>query len=90
MALTGNIDELKAFAENKKTPVIQVGVAVSILKAIKNGDASILEMFAARIIGKIPDVININSNNTTTVSATVMAMSEDEVAARLKRIRSKL
>lgn len=66
LALTGDLTELKAFAEHPKTPVIQVGVAVCLIKAIKDGDPSVLERFAERLIGKIPDVIKIESNNTNT------------------------
>lgn len=87
MALTGNMEELKAFAQDPDTPVIQVGVAVAILRAIKNGDASVLEMFAARIIGRIPEVINVNNTNTPTTLAT---LSETQLEERLRRIRSKL
>ena len=88
MALTGNLEELKEFAQDPDTPVIQVGVATAILKAIKNGDASVLEQFAARIIGKIPDVININSNTNMNVNAAVAVLTDDELKARLRKLRS--
>lgn len=87
LALTGNLEELKAFAQDPDTPVIQVGVATAILRAIKNGDAGVLEMFAARIIGKIPEVINVNNTNTPT---TISNLSETQLEERLRRIRSKL
>lgn len=89
-ALNGTVDDLKALAQDPKTPAIQVGVATSILRAIKDGDPSILEQFAARIIGKIPEVINITSINTTNVNAAVAVVTDDELKARLKRIRSEL
>lgn len=86
MVLSGNLDELKAFAEDKTTPVLQVGVATAILKAIRNGDASVLEMFAARIIGKIPDVINVNNTN---VSTKANMLTEVQLEERLRRIRER-
>lgn len=91
MVLTGNLEELKEFAQHKDTPVIQVGVATALLKAIKNGDASVLEMFAARIIGKIPEVIHLDSHNVHTSEKEALAtMSEAQLEERLKRIRARL
>lgn len=89
-ALNGTVADLKALIENPSTPAIQVGVATSIMRAIKDGDPSVLEMFAARIVGKIPDTININSNNTTSVHGVIGVMTEDELRRRLKRIRNDL
>ena len=63
LVLTGNLTELKAMAENPKTPAIQVGVASAFMKAIKSGDYAVIERIAERIVGKIPDEINVNSKN---------------------------
>jgi len=63
LVLTGNLTELKAMAEDPDTPAVQVGIATAFMKAIKNGDYSVIERIAERIIGKIPDELNINSKN---------------------------
>jgi hypothetical protein len=63
LVLTGNLTELKALAEDPKTPAIQVGVATAFMKAIKNGDYDIIERIAERIVGKIPDELKVTSNN---------------------------
>lgn len=68
LVLTGNVADLKAMAENPNTPAIQVGVAVSFMKAIKSGDYAIIERIAERIVGKIPDVVHVNSNNNTNMN----------------------
>ena len=61
-ALTGNVEALKKLAQDPNTPAIQVGVATAIMKAIKDGDPSVLERFAARIVGEIPKNLTINGD----------------------------
>lgn len=72
LALTGDIEELKAFAANEKLPAIQVGIARAILKAIKDGDPSVLERFAARIVGEIPKNLNVNGYLSVNHQVTVV------------------
>ncbi len=64
LVLTGNIDALKEMIEDKKTPAIQVGIATSFLTAINKGEYAVIERIAERIIGKIPEQLNINSTNS--------------------------
>lgn len=66
--LTGNVAELQAMIKNPRTTAIQVGVAACFLKAIKDGDFHIIEKIAERIVGKVPDVLNVNSKNATVVA----------------------
>lgn len=66
LVLTGNLTDLKAMAENPATPALQVGIAAAFMKAIKSGDYTVIERIAERIVGKIPDVVNVNSTNTNT------------------------
>ncbi len=63
LVLTGNLTDLKAMAENPKTPAIQVGIASALMKAIKDGDHGVIERLAERIVGKIPDEVNVTSKN---------------------------
>lgn len=60
---TGNIDHLKAMVEDPKTSALQVGIARAFLKAIKDGDYTVIERIAERIVGKIPDELNVTSTN---------------------------
>lgn len=60
---TGNIDNLRAMIENPKTSALQVGVAKAFVKAINDGDYGVIERIAERIVGKIPDELNVNSKN---------------------------
>lgn len=63
LVLKGKLTDLKKMIEDPNTPAIQVGVATAFLKAIKNGDYNVIEQIASRIVGKIPDEINLNSRN---------------------------
>jgi hypothetical protein len=63
LVLTNNLTSIKEMIENKKTPALQVGIATAFLKAIKDGDYGVIERIAERIVGKIPDELNINSKN---------------------------
>lgn len=60
---TGNLDNLKDMMENPKTSALQVGVARAFMKAIQAGDYSVIERIAERIVGKIPDELNVTSTN---------------------------
>jgi hypothetical protein len=63
LVLTGNLDSLKEIAESKTAAAIQVGLARAFLKAIKEGNHEVIERMAERIVGKIPDQINLVSKN---------------------------
>ncbi len=86
LVLKGNLSELKAMAEHPETPAIQVGVAVSFMKAIKSGDYAIIERIAERIVGKIPDVVHINSQNNTNVNAEVKVISREALKAAYHKL----
>lgn len=62
--LSGNLDNLQAMAENPKTSALQVGIAKAFANAIKAGDYAVIERIAERIVGKIPDELNVNALNT--------------------------
>lgn len=81
LVMTSDLKAIKAIAENPKSTGLQVGIAVSFLKAIKNGDYTVIERIAERIIGKIPDVIKVDSNinakvNVIDKAALAKAMAE--------------
>jgi len=61
--LTGNMDNLKDIITDPNTPAIQVGVARAFVKAIEAGDYGVIERIAERIVGKIPDELNVRSVN---------------------------
>lgn len=61
--LTGNVDNLRVMIQDPKTSALQVGVARAFVKAIEAGDYGVIERIAERIVGKIPDELNVNSTN---------------------------
>lgn len=60
--MTENIEAIRAIIEDPKSPAFKVGIATSLMKAIKNGDYHVIERIAERIIGKIPETLNVNTN----------------------------
>lgn len=71
LVLQGKVSDLQEMAKNPDTPAVQVGIAVAFLKAIKNGDYDVIERIAERIVGKIPEVVTVNSTLNAKVAAAV-------------------
>lgn len=87
-SLTGNVDDLKEIATNPETSALEVGFATAVLKAIKSGDPAVLERFAERIVGKIPDDIRITATADIKLTALAASTTDDELKKRLLKIRS--
>lgn len=88
LALTGTFKELEQFSKDKTNSAVQVGVAKLLLRAINHGDTSTFEIFTARIVGKIPEVLDINSKNLN-VSADIEVRHE-KVKAALTELLEKI
>jgi hypothetical protein len=83
---TGNLDNLKAIADNPKSSALQAGIAIAFAKALKAGDYATIERIAERIVGKIPDELNINSKN---LNANLNApIDEKKLKAVLEKLES--
>jgi len=63
LVLTENISELERIENDPQTPAIQVGAARAFRLGIQRGDWNLIEQFAARLVGKIPDELNVRSQN---------------------------
>lgn len=87
LVLQGKVDDLKAMAQNPDTPAVQVGIAVSFLKAIKNGDYNVIERIAERIVGKIPDVIHMNSQVTASINAQIKTIDPVALRAAMDKLK---
>lgn len=59
--LTGSIEDLKRIAQDPKSTALEVGIATAFMQAIKTGDYVIIERIAERIVGKMPETINLNT-----------------------------
>ncbi len=88
MVLTGKVEDLIALAKHPDTPAIQVGVASSFLKAIKSGDYAVIERLAERIIGKIPDQLNVIQN--TTVNTKVTDIDRDALKKAMAELENEV
>lgn len=80
---TGNVAFLQDMVNDPKTSALQVGVAAAVIKAIKVGDYATIERIAERIVGKIPDELNLNSTNTNLNSAPIDPVLLKEARAKL-------
>lgn len=67
--LMGNLAEIKAMVTDPNSPGVRIGVATAFLKAIKEGDYAVIERIAERIIGKIPETINLNTSGSSVTAA---------------------
>lgn len=61
MAVMGNIKGLESIVKNPDSPAIQVGVAKCLFTAITKGDWQTLESIIVRIVGKVPDKMEVLS-----------------------------
>lgn len=80
---TGNIDALRIMAEDSKTSALQLGVVKSMIKAIMSGDYATIDRIAERVVGKIPDELNVNSTNTNLNSEPIDPIKLKEARAKL-------
>jgi len=82
LALISDLKGLEAIIRNPETPAIKVGVATSLVKAIRKGDWRILEAIIERLTGKV--AIRVHHEGGTENRTTVV----DEVAlkAAMKKI----
>jgi hypothetical protein len=84
LVLTGNVDALRDMVKDPKTPAIQVGIATSFMNAIKRGDYGIIERIAERIIGKIPEQLNVNNNTNMNLNV----LDEERLKKAYAKIKS--
>ena len=59
VTLSGNIEELQTIERNPNSTVLEVGLCRAILKAIARGDWNTIELIISRIVGKIPDKLEL-------------------------------
>lgn len=68
LVATGNLDALRAMVKDKNTSALQVGIATAFMKAINSGDYNVIERIAERIIGKIPEHLNLSGQVDSSVT----------------------
>jgi hypothetical protein len=88
LVMTSDVAGIKAIAENPKSTGLQVGIAVAFLKAIKSGDYAVIERIAERIIGKIPDELNVTAN--ASVNAKVTTIDKTELAKAMLELEDEV
>lgn len=59
----GNTEHLKEIAEDPTSSVLEVAICNCIAVALKKGDYGTIEHILQRVLGKIPDEINLNAKS---------------------------
>lgn len=83
LVVSCDLEAIKKIASDPESTGLQVGIAVAFLKAIKNGDYTVIERIAERIIGKIPEQITINP---LTVNARVTHIDPAKLKAAMDEL----
>lgn len=78
LALTSNTDAVQDMLKDKESSAIQAGIAACILKAIGRGDWGTLEQIVSRLVGKLPDKLEVVSQNTT-----ILCLEDKELVGQL-------
>lgn len=90
LVLTGNLAQLEKLIKDESSSALQVGVATAFAQAIKAGDYEVIERIAERIVGKIPEVIHVKSDNVNknidTLAAVKEGLSKERIAATLAEL----
>lgn len=86
LALTGNVDALHAVADHPDTPAIQVGIAKALLRAINEGDYTIIERLAEKLVGKTPDNINIMAIHGHMLNPKIAQFDETQLKEAIKKL----
>lgn len=84
----GNVDEIKRIAKDPKSSGLEVAIAACFVKAIDRGDYTTVEHMLQRIVGKIPDRLEVTSKN---VNANLnVEVVDEKVKAALERLEKKI
>lgn len=87
IALKQPFEDLVAFSLDGRNSTVEVGVARLLIHAINSGNTSDFELFAARIVGKIPDVLEIAGEIKTQHNVKVSVQKAKEM---IEKCRSKV
>lgn len=63
LVCTGNIAALEEMRDDPLVSALQVGIAASLVRSMKEGDYETIEKIVSRIVGKMPEEFNIRSTN---------------------------
>jgi hypothetical protein len=84
----GNVDEVIRIGSDPNSSFLEAAVAKCSVEAMKKGDYDTIEKIVARVLGKVPDKIEFTGRTTNTnLNAAMAAVTDEELAQRLKRIR---
>lgn len=82
IAVMGDLAALQAIVSDPTAPVIKIGIAMCLHKAVKDKNWELLNEIISRIIGKVPDKIE--------AEVTASIESTEEKEQRRKRLEEKM
>ncbi len=68
VACLSDIAALQAITKNTEASALQVGVARAMMKSVNKGDWGVLESIVSRVVGKIPDQLEVKTNAQATIT----------------------
>ncbi len=86
----GNIDEVRRVVKDPKSCSLEVAIAACYLKAIERGDYDTVEKMLQRIVGKIPDVVEVNSRNLTMNANLNAAIPTEKLKAAILKLEEEV
>lgn len=84
LAVRSNTNKLRVLIKDPTTPALQMGVATSLLRAIQKGDWNTLEAIVSRIVGKIPDRVQVDG------PIQIAAVDVREVRMAMKKLEDEI
>lgn len=88
LVMQGNLVELQRIVKDPNSTALQVGIARAFYNAIQKGDYAIIERIAERIVGKIPDEINIKSDNNNKTAVTISMFDKEKLKAEMAKLEA--
>lgn len=87
--LFGNLKHLTETLNNGETPVFELLVGQMITMAVKHGDFQRLNFLMDRIIGKCPDIANVNLTGIPEWVISLYQMSPEQRRKRYEAMKKK-
>lgn len=86
LVVKGNIAELKKLMKNPKTTVLKAMMAAVAVKTIQSGNPSALDTLLNRLVGKVKDVVEVNSNNKNLNANLNAEVSEEQIKTAIEKL----
>jgi len=90
LILKSSVEELRALSKDDSATPLRRMIASVAIRTIAKGDPSAFDALLNRLVGKVKDVVQVDSNNVTNLNAIVGVVDEDKLRAAIKKVRNEL